>query len=68
MNTNPKAQPEAFTIKEFCERYSVGRTKAYELFNANEVEARKVGSRTLVTRRSAERWFDSLPIYRIEIE
>lgn len=65
MTIETHGQPEAFTVREFCERYSVGRTKAYELLNANEVEARKVGSRTLVTRQSAERWFENLPTYQL---
>lgn len=68
MTTETYGQPEAFTVREFCKRYGVGRTKAYELFNSQEVEVRKMGTRTLVSRRSAERWFESLPIYRFELD
>lgn len=68
MTTEIHGQPEVFSVKEFCERYCVGRTKAYELFNSQEVEARKMGTRTLVIRRSAERWFESLPTYHFELE
>lgn len=68
MTTQTHGQREAISVSEFCERYGVGRTKAYELFNSQEVEVRKMGTRTLVSRRSAERWFESLPIYRFELD
>lgn len=62
MQTEPM-QPQLITIRDFCSRYSVGRTKAYELLNEQKVEARKLGNRTLVVRKSAEDWFDGLPSY-----
>ena len=63
MNVNLTHQPTLITVQEFCKKYAVGRTKAYELFNAREVEAKKIGSRTLVVRVSAEKWFADLPYY-----
>ena len=63
MNVNLTHQPSLITVQEFCEKYAVGRTKAYELFNAREVEAKKIGVRTLVVRESAENWFERLPAY-----
>ena len=68
MTIESYGQPEAFTVREFCKRYAVGRTKAYELFNSQEVEARKMGTRTLVSRRSAELWFANLPAYQFEVD
>ena len=56
-------QPQLITIREFCSRYAVGRTKAYELLNAREVEAKKIGSSTLIVRDSAEAWLAGLPSY-----
>ena len=50
----------ARTIKGFCAAYGVGRTKAYELIAKGKLEVRKVGTRTLITEDSAQRWFSAL--------
>lgn len=68
MTTQTHGQREAISVSEFCECYCVGRTKAYELFKSEEVETRKMGTRRLVSRRSAERWFESPPTYRFELD
>jgi hypothetical protein len=51
----------ALTITAFCQGYGVGRSRCYEMIAAGSVEARKFGAKTLITRESAERWFQSLP-------
>jgi hypothetical protein len=51
----------ALTIEEFCRCYRMGRTTAYEEINAGRLIARKRGSRTLIARDEARRWFRSLP-------
>ncbi|MXO91499.1 MerR family transcriptional regulator [Pontixanthobacter aquaemixtae] len=55
--------PQLITIREFCTRYAVGRSKAYELLNARKVEAKKFGSSTLIVRESADQWVANLPPY-----
>jgi excisionase family DNA binding protein len=49
------------SIKEFCARFHVGKTRAYALIRAGDIEAVKQGARTLITTASAERWAASLP-------
>jgi len=51
----------ALTVEEFCRSYRVGRTVAYEEIGAGRLIARKRGSRTLIARDEARRWFRSLP-------
>jgi hypothetical protein len=51
----------AMSIRDFCERYNVGRTKAYEEINAGRLQARKAGRRTIVTVDDAEEWLSRLP-------
>ena len=63
MNPLQSDQPQLITIREFCSRYAVGRTKAYELLNAREIEAKKIGSSTLIVRDSVEAWLANLPSY-----
>ena len=58
---NKTADLGALTLDEFCRCYRVGRTTAYEEINAGRLTARKRGSRTLIAREEALRWFRSLP-------
>ena len=51
----------AMTVREFCERYRLGHTKAYELIKRGELRAVKCGSRTLILARDARAWERSLP-------
>ncbi|MGA8692624.1 MAG: helix-turn-helix domain-containing protein [Xanthobacteraceae bacterium] len=51
----------ALTVEEFCRCYRVGRTVAYEEIGAGRLIARKRGSRTLIARDEARRWFRGLP-------
>jgi excisionase family DNA binding protein len=54
-------QKRAFSITEFCQRYSIGRTRAYEEIAAGRLRAVKAGRRTLIAEESAEAWFEALP-------
>jgi len=57
-----RARRRAMSILEFCERYNVGRTLAYEEINAGRLRARKVGKRTIICDDEAEAWLKSLPV------
>jgi hypothetical protein len=41
-------EKRAFSIAAFCERYSIGRTSAYEEIAAGRLQVVKAGKRTLV--------------------
>jgi excisionase family DNA binding protein len=51
----------AFPIREFCRRYGIGRTNAYQEIAAGRLRAVKVGRRTLITHDAAEAWLAALP-------
>jgi excisionase family DNA binding protein len=51
----------AMGIEEFCDRYGLGRTRAYEEIKSGRLPARKVGRRTLITHDDAEDWLRRLP-------
>ena len=51
----------ALTVAEFCRLYGLGRTKFYAELNSGRLVAHKLGSKTLVARAEAERWFHALP-------
>ncbi len=51
----------AFPLKEFCERYAVGRTTAYQEIASGRLRALKVGRRTVIADRDAEAWLSALP-------
>jgi excisionase family DNA binding protein len=56
-----RSRQRAMSVPEFCERYNVGRTLAYEEINSGRLRARKVGKRTIITDDDAEDWLRSLP-------
>lgn len=51
----------AFSMKQFCRRYSIGRTKAYEEIKRRRLHARKIGRRTVILEDDAEAWSQRLP-------
>ena len=57
-NQNPVS---AYTIKQFCEEFGIGRSLAYAEIAAGRLRSRKVGKRTLVLRSDAEKWAALLP-------
>jgi hypothetical protein len=60
--TAPVLQAQrAFSIEQFCRRYGVGRTKAYEELKLGRLHARKIGRRTVITEDDAEAWLRRLP-------
>lgn len=48
------------SVQQFCDAYSLGKTRAYELLNAGEIEAIKSGHRTLILIDSVEAWVQRL--------
>jgi Helix-turn-helix domain len=56
-----RAWQRAMSVQAFCERYDIGRTKAYEEINAGRLKARKAGRRTIITSDDAEDWLSRLP-------
>ena len=51
----------AFSIREFCSRYAIGRTMAYAEISSGRLRAVKVGRRTLITDADAQTWLATLP-------
>lgn len=54
-------KPILISVAEFCRRFGMGKTKAYELFADGAVATKKLGRRRLVELASAESWADALP-------
>jgi hypothetical protein len=57
----PSGYEGAFSIAEFCKRYGIGRSKAYDEIRQRKLSIRKVGTRSLILLCDAERWAASLP-------
>jgi hypothetical protein len=56
-----ESERRAYSIAEFCDRFGIGRTFAYEQIKKHRLRVRKAGRRTIVTDEDAERWLASLP-------
>jgi excisionase family DNA binding protein len=55
------SQKLAYSIEEFAELASIGRTFIYEEINAKRLQARKVGRRTIILAEEARAYLESLP-------
>ncbi|MBX7532643.1 helix-turn-helix domain-containing protein [Qipengyuania sp. 1XM1-15A] len=53
--------PEHLTIGETVDQFRIGRTRLYELIGSGEIEAIKLGRRTLVRTASLHEFFAGLP-------
>lgn len=52
----------AYTVAEACERLGdISRTQFYRLVQSGDLEARKLGSRTVVLGSEIQRFLDELP-------
>jgi hypothetical protein len=51
----------AFSIRDFCLTYAIGRTLAYSEIASGRLPAKKVGKRTVILRSDADRWATQLP-------
>ncbi len=53
--------PIWISIGQACDRWGCRKTKLYELLNARNIHAVKLGARTLVNARRGDDFFASLP-------
>lgn len=62
MDSSDSQAPQklAYSIKEFCEATSLGRTTVYELIAAGRLSPVKVGAKTLITAEEARRFLSGL--------
>lgn len=58
------AGPINLTVPQFCAEMNCGKTKAYELLGTGEVEAIKLGKKTLIPRTEVERLRARLPRFQ----
>lgn len=52
---------ENISIGEAVRLFGIGRTKLYELIHSGDIEAVKLGRRTLIRAHSARSFIDALP-------
>lgn len=58
------APPLAYSVLGFCEIASISRTQAYKEMKEGRLNFIKCGKRTLIRRKDAEKWLDSLEVNR----
>jgi excisionase family DNA binding protein len=52
---------QAFTVREFCARYGICKSTFYVEVKHGRIKARKLGGKTIILRKDAERWAAALP-------
>lgn len=55
------SESENLSVGEAVRRFGIGRTKLYELIQRGDIEAVKLGRRTLIRAASARAFLESLP-------
>lgn len=58
---NTQVNKGAYSVTEFLNWASIGRTKFYQEIKDGRLKIRKIGSKTVVTATDAEAWLRSLP-------
>jgi hypothetical protein len=61
MNTQAIAHKRSFRVDEFAIRNSISRAQVYVEIKEKRLNARKVGSATLITVEDESAWLSSLP-------
>jgi hypothetical protein len=61
METVAAQAKRAFRIEEFAHRNSISRAQVYIELKAGRLNARKVGSATLITIEDESAWLSALP-------
>lgn len=51
----------AYTLNEFCRAVPCSRPTAYDAINKGKLQAKKLGSRTIIPAAAARAFIDSLP-------
>ena len=51
----------AYPINDFAEALGIGRSKIYEEIRDGRLQAKKLGSRTLITAKAASEYLSNLP-------
>ena len=54
-------QEENISVGEAVRRFGIGRTRLYSILNDGQIEAFKLGRRTLIRAESVRSFIDSLP-------
>ena len=61
MDNSQSLPKRAFRIDEFAHRNSISRAQVYIELKAGRLNARKVGSATLITTEDEDAWLSALP-------
>jgi hypothetical protein len=60
-----RARQRAMSLREFCRRYSLGRTRAYAEIRLGRLRGRKIGRHVVIATDDAEAWFQNLPLMEV---
>jgi hypothetical protein len=52
----------AYSVKNFCLAFDIGRSSVYEEIRSGRLKARKSNNRTLITHEDGIAWLNALPV------
>jgi excisionase family DNA binding protein len=66
MTLSKEARKLGYSIPEFAEATSLGRSKIYQEINNGNLKARKFGKRTVIIESDAIAYLESLPLLEVK--
>lgn len=57
---NTQTQKQAYSVREFTEAFSIGRTMFYREVNEGRLKIHKIGTKTIVKAVDANAWLETL--------
>lgn len=61
---NASYKPAAFAVRQFCRWANISRSTFYKEVKAGRINPVKLGGKTLILVKEAERWLASLPGFK----
>lgn len=58
----------AYGVEAACQQLDITKTTLYVLFRSGQLQARKLGSRTVVLRSEIDRYLAALPVAELDGE
>ena len=55
---------ELLSVDEFCIAVNIGKTRAYQIFNSDDIKVVKLGRKTLIPQSEMKRWMETLAPYK----
>jgi excisionase family DNA binding protein len=57
----PPVNAQVLTVAEMCAAFRISKNRVFSEMRAGRLQAKRLGSRVLISREDANAWWDGLP-------